>query len=60
MTSLVNEVWAASADGVDVTVLDETETELASYRVDFGIWKCRFDNLGVKERNLDCQTGFVK
>ena len=60
MTSLVNEVWAASADGVDVTVLDGTETELASYRGDFGIWKCRFDNLGTKERNLDYQTGFVK
>lgn len=55
-----NEVWAASASGVDVTVLDDAQTEMASYKVDFGLWKCRFDNLGVKERNLDCQTEFVK
>ena len=58
--SIRNEVWAASANGVDVIVLDDAETELASYQVDFGIWKCRFDNLGTKERNLDCQTGVVK
>ena len=56
-----NEVWAASAGGVDITVLDDAETEMASYKVDFGVWKCRFDNLGsAEERNRDDQLEPVK
>ena len=55
-----NEIWAASAGGVDVTVLDDAEAEMASYKVDFGVWKCKFDNLGAKEGVPDCQTEFVK
>lgn len=41
------EVWAGTADGVDVCILDDAETEVASYKRDFGIWKCRFDYLGI-------------
>ena len=55
-----DEVWAASAGGVDVTVLDDAQTEMASYKVDFGVWKCRFDNLAYKETTPDSQTEFVK
>ena len=56
-----NEVWATSAGGIDVTVLDDAQLELASYKVDFGIWTCRFDNLGIARNNgLEVQTEEVK
>jgi len=55
------EVWAGSADGEEVSIQDDAELEMALYAVDFGAWKCRFDDFGVaKERNLDGQMEAVK
>ena len=42
-----NEVWATTACRVDISVVDDSETEVASYRLDLGAWACRFDNLGT-------------
>ena len=58
---VLNEVWAASANGVDVTVLNDEGAEVASYKIDLGGWTSRFDNLGVvKENSLDDKTENVK
>lgn len=55
------EVWADSADGIDVTILDDTQTELAMYTVSFGVWTCRFDNFGMaKEKGIEIQTEVAK
>jgi len=55
------EVWATSASGIDVIVCDDAETELASYKVDFGIWTCRYDNLEIaKESSLEDQKETAK
>jgi hypothetical protein len=40
-----SEVWTASADRVDVFVIDDAETEVASYALNSGVWTYRFDNL---------------
>ena len=42
-----NEVWATAACRVDISVVDDSETEIASYRLDLGAWTCRFDNIGI-------------
>ena len=56
-----NEVWAASAGGVDVTVLDDAQTVVASYKVDFGVWTCRFDNLGIaKQESINSFLELIK
>ena len=56
-----NEVWAASAGGIEVSILDDAQTEMALYKVDLGVWKCRFDNLGsAEEKNRDGQLEAVK
>ena len=45
------EVWATAACRVDISVVDDSESELASYRLDLGEWTCQFDNLGVATKN---------
>lgn len=56
-----NEVWATAACRVDISVVDDSGTELASYRLDLGVWTCRFDNLGIaKENSLDLPLEAVK
>ena len=56
-----NEVWAASAGGIDVTVLDDAQLEVASYKVDFGVWTCRFDNMDIaKNGGLEVEAEEVK
>jgi DNA helicase-4 len=42
---LKGEVWAESADGLEVRVLDDTETLAARYLVDKGHWHCLVDKL---------------
>ena len=58
--TICNEAWAASASGVDVIVLNDTETEIASYKLDSGVWKCRFDHLAANEKSPYLQVGVVK
>ena len=56
-----NEVWATAACRVDISVVDDSETEIASYRLDLGAWTCRFDNIGIaKENSLDVPLEAVK
>ena len=51
-----NEVWATSANDIDVIVSDDAETEVASYKIDLGVWTCRYDNLKIaKESSLEDQ-----
>ena len=58
---LRTEVWATSAGGVDVTVLDDAQLEVASYKVDFGVWRRRFDKVDIAKNNsLKVQTVEVK
>ena len=58
---LRNEVWATSAGGVEATVLDDAQLEVPSYKVDFGVWRHRFDNVGIAKNNsLEDQTKEVK
>ena len=48
---------AGTADYDEMSV----ETALASYRLDLGVWICRFDNLGIdKENSLDIPLEAVK
>ena len=56
-----HKVWATAACRVDVSVVDDSETETASYRLDLGAWTCRFDNLGItKEGGIDVRLQAVK
>ncbi len=56
-----DEVWATSAAGIDVTVLDDAQLEVASYNVNFGVWICRFDNIDIaKPSDLEVQTEEVR
>jgi DNA helicase IV len=56
-----NEVWATAACRVDISVVDDSETEIASYSLDLGAWTCRFDNIGIaKENSLDVPLEAVK
>jgi DNA helicase-4 len=43
--SLKAEVWAKPADGIEVRILDDTETLVARLLVDDGNWNCVIDNL---------------
>ena len=55
-----SEVWATAACRVDVSVVDDSETETASYRLDLGAWTCRFDNLSTtKEGGIDVRLQAV-
>ena len=40
------EKWSMAADGVEVLILDHTDTVVARYLVDGGKWRCLFDKLG--------------
>lgn len=55
-----NEVWAVSASGVDVIVLNDAESEIASYQLDSGVWKCRYNHLATNEKSLGLQLGVIK
>ena len=44
MKSVRSEAWASSPDGVDVRVVDEAGIEVATYRVDFGVWTSQIEN----------------
>ena len=56
-----NEVWATAACRVDISVVDDSEVEVASYRLDLGAWTCVFDNIGIaKEDSLDVPLEAVK
>lgn len=56
-----NEVWATATSQVDVSVVNNSEVELASYHLDVGAWTCLFDNLDVaKETSLDVPLEVVK
>ncbi len=56
-----NEVWATAANGIDVIVADDAETELASYKIDLGVWTCRYDNIKLaKESSLEDQKETAK
>ena len=46
-----HEVCATAACRVDISVVDDSESKLASYRLDLGEWTCQFDNLGVATKN---------
>lgn len=45
--ALREEVWANTADGIEIRVLDESEVELALYQVNAGQWVTCVDNLAV-------------
>ena len=42
---LKSEVWADSADGLEIKILDDTETLAAHYFVEGGRWRCLTDEL---------------
>jgi len=42
---LQNEVWAKTADGVEVQICDEQDFELAKYFVNDEKWECDFDKI---------------
>lgn len=44
--ALESELWAAEADGIEVRILDDTESVIAQYSIDGGNWLCRLDQLG--------------
>ncbi|MBK8115337.1 MAG: UvrD-helicase domain-containing protein [Candidatus Accumulibacter sp.] len=45
--TLKSEVWAKSADGVDIRIFDDTEALVAQFLVDAGNWQCLMDTLDV-------------
>ena len=56
VNALESELWAAEADGIEVRILDDMESVIASYSIDGGNWRCLFDqldslNLGVVKDN---------
>ena len=48
-----NEVWATATCRVEIAVVDDCESELASYGLDLGAWSCRFDNIGIARESSD-------
>ena len=57
-----SEVWATSTVCcVDISVIDDAEAKLASYKLDSGVWTCRFDNVDIaKGKSLKAQTEMVE
>lgn len=56
-----NEVWATAACRVDVTIVNDAEIEVASYKWDGNVWTCRFDKLNaVKENSLEVPKAVLK
>ena len=45
LDTLKSEIWAGSADGLEIQVFDDTETLAARYFVDEGHWRCLEDEL---------------
>ena len=43
VNALESEIWASEADGVEVRILDESDSEIARYSIDDGNWDCRFE-----------------
>ena len=41
------EVWAKQADGIEVRIIDDTETLVAQVLIDAGIWHCMVNKLEV-------------
>ncbi len=52
LESVRKEVWAKSADGVYVNIINDAEIEMASYKIDFGKWQCQHDNLDLEKEVL--------
>ena len=52
LKSIRKEIWASSADGVDVNIVNDADVEIASYKVDLGVWRCQHDNLAIDRE--DC------
>lgn len=56
VNALESELWAAEADGIEVRILDDTESVIAHYSIDGGNWRCWLDqldslNLGEVQHN---------
>lgn len=51
--TLKSEVWAKSADGVDIRIFDDAEALVAQFVIDGGKWHCLMDRLDVLCRSND-------
>ena len=53
ISRIQGEVWASGADGIEVRILDESESMVAKFLVNAGNWDCAFDNLASIQTSND-------
>ncbi|MDQ3774721.1 MAG: hypothetical protein M3461_10350 [Pseudomonadota bacterium] len=59
--SIKAEVWTGPADGIEVRIVDDTDTLAARFLIDAGNWRCVVDQLEtldgtVVEPSVDAQV----
>ena len=55
--TLKSEVWAESADGIEVRIFDDTETLAARFLIEVGNWSCLVDKLEALCAPRPIETG---
>ena len=54
---LQEEIWAATADGIEVRIFDDHDTLVAQYLVNAGQWHCIIDKIPQQRVGVHAETG---